>query len=295
MAKWSRGKSSSGEDGLDSSKKQNDFDVAWGEGAEPEGPESQNAPARPEKVARVKPAARPKDPVVQALTLTIFAVIILALVTIAYALITGVFGNGAPKTAAQQRLMASQARVEGGSTTSTDWKMYIRGLIDTKQYKKAQEMINEGASKVPKQEIYADMTYMQAELYLAQGDLDKSLETADKALTQIKTTYDSAMDTYREKGEPSLAMAGGLVDNYWEILLLKAEIYEKKADWKQTVAVYDEYLAEKTDAATIYTQRGKAKEQMGDTAGAEADYRETLKYIADDKEALAGLKRIGVQ
>src|SRR5574340_853942 len=121
-----------------------------------------------------KRAARPtppRDPLVQALGITILVIIILTLVTVAYALFTGVFGNGAPRTSSEQRIMAAAAKVEAGSVSAADWTNYIRALIEEGQYGKAQQAINDGSKKVKDLNISADMTYMQAELYLSQDKL----------------------------------------------------------------------------------------------------------------------------
>jgi tetratricopeptide (TPR) repeat protein len=81
---------------------------------------------------------------------------------------------------------------------------------------------------------------------------------------------------------------------YWDLLLLKAAIFESKSDWKKALEAYNEYLTTKTTAATVFAQRGNVKEKLGDKKGAEADYRQVLVFIPDNEDALAGLKRIGV-
>lgn len=274
-------------------------DDSWsGFDTEPEaagavGATSAGTPARPRRAKKAAAERRPGDPVVQGLIITILAVIALTLVTIVYALVTGVFGNGAPRTAGEQRIMAAKAKIDAGSTEAAAWDTYIRALIDDGQYGKAQDTITEGAKTVKNLDISADMTYMQAELYLAQGKLDDALATADEALATIKMTYEAGKAAAEQSGQPNAASAAGIHANYWELLLLKSEVFEKQQKWAEALPVYDEYLAGNPTAASVFTQRGKVKEQLGDTAGAEADYRQTLAYISDDAEALAGLERIG--
>ncbi len=234
------------------------------------------------------------DPVARALMTTILLVIVLTLVTVLYAQLTNVLGTGAPRTMSEARIISSGAKVEAGSVDPIEWKTYIRALIEDGQYGKAQEWIDSGSATLPDQEIGADMVYMQAELYLAQGELDKVLETADKALETIKKTYEAEKINVEVSGIPSKAVAFGISKNYWELLLLKAEVYEKQGEWELALTVYDEYLDENTTAATVFSQRGKVKEELGDTAGAEKDYRRTLAFIRSDAAALAGLERIGV-
>ncbi|MBE0417481.1 MAG: tetratricopeptide repeat protein [Coriobacteriia bacterium] len=236
---------------------------------------------------------RSRDPLIPALGVTIVLVIILTLTTVVYALLTGVFGTGAPRTFSEQRVVATAAKIEAGSMDRIDWMAYILALIDDGQYRKAQEWIDRGTAVLADQHISADMLYMQADLYFAQGDLDRALEITDEALTTIKETYEAEKAASEESNQPSRAVAFGISKNYWELLLLKAEILEERSEWEQALECYDEYLAGNETAATVYTLRGNLKEQLGDTAGAEADYRMTLQFIDGDSAALAGLERIG--
>lgn len=265
----------------------------------PEAPE-EDAFAEPEPVeslteraTRAVAARKRRDPLVQTLQLVIMTIIILALVTVAYALMTGVFGTGAPRTSSEQKIMATQAKVDAGSKYAPDWKAYIFALIEAGDYRTAQQVIDKGKTVLPDQEISADMVYMQGELYFAQGKLDQSLKSCDQALNTIKTTYETAKAAAANNPQANKAYSAGLNDNYWLALLLKAAIFEKQEEWGKALTAYDEYLTTEVTDATVYTQRAKVKEEMGDTAGAAEDYRQTLTYIPDDEEALAGLKRIG--
>ena len=55
----------------------------------------------------------------------------------------------------------------------------------------------------------------------------------------------------------------------------------------------DAYIAENPQAADILVDRGEAKIELKDNAGAEADFRAALKFVPDDKRAIAGLAKIG--
>jgi len=74
---------------------------------------------------------------------------------------------------------------------------------------------------------------------------------------------------------------------------LKADSYEGLGDWEKVIAELDSYLKEYPRASDILIDRGNAKIQMKDIAGAEKDFREALRFVPDDKEALDGLKKIG--
>jgi tetratricopeptide (TPR) repeat protein len=242
---------------------------------------------------RVRKAGPPQDPVASALLTTILVIIVLALVTVAYALLTGVFGTGAPRTMAEQKIVRAGAKIEAGSKAPADWMAYIIALTNDGQYRKAQQFIDRGTKELKQQDLFADMLFMQANLYLAQSQYDRAEETADAALKQIKDAYDAGVVSSKATSKPSPASAFGLSPNYWELLLLKAELYEKTGKSDMALKAYDEYLTGNPTAATVFTLRGAVKEKLKDTTGAESDYRKALAFIPQDAEALAGLSRIG--
>ena len=235
-----------------------------------------------------------RDPLVQVLWMLILGIVVLTLVTVVYALVTGVFGTGAPRTMQQYKIENARARIEAGSKERQDWMDYIIALTDNKQYALAQQWIDKGKRTLKNQDTSADMVYMQANLDLAQGKLDSALKNADLGLKTIKTGHDKAVAEWKKTGNPTEASVA-LSQNYWELLLIKADIYEQRKQWKNALAVYDEYLAGQSMAASVMVQRGHVKEELGDKKGAEADFRQALKFIPDDADALAGLKRIGAQ
>jgi tetratricopeptide (TPR) repeat protein len=243
--------------------------------------------------ARAAIAEDERDPLVRILIFTILAILILALLTGVYAIVAGVFGSGAPKTYNQAQIMGARARIDAGSTLPDEWMSYIQALTDDGQYRKAQEWIDIGKKRLPDQDISADMLYMQANLDVARGEPDEALKVADLGIKTIKDRYEVGREEYLATLEPNKAFSSGLNDNYYEFFLLKAEVYVKKQDWKSALDAYNAYLEGEPTSANIFTERGDVKAKLGDTAGAEADYRRTLGFMPDDADALAGLNRIG--
>ncbi len=262
--------------------------VVGAEGPEPEGSEAPEvAPPAALPVRR-----RPPDPVARALVTTILIIVVLAVATAAYVVVGGVMGTGAPRTMAEYKLTAAAAKIEGGSKERSDWVDYISALISQGRYRDAQDWIAKGKKTLDKQEISQDMVYMQANLYAAQGNLDQALQAADAALKTMKATRKAALIEMAKTGSPTEA-SSPLGENYWDLLLLKADIFEQKKDWRSAAAAYDEYLAGNKTAATVFVQRGNVRERLGNTKGAAGDFRRALTFIPDNADALAGLKRIG--
>ena len=75
---------------------------------------------------------------------------------------------------------------------------------------------------------------------------------------------------------------------------MKAQALVELGRWKDAVAAFDIYIRENRTASDILIDRGNAKAELKDKAGAEKDFREALRYVPYDEEAKAGLKRIGV-
>ena len=144
-----------------------------------------------------------RDPLVQVLWMLILGIVVLTLVTVVYALVTGVFGTGAPRTMQQYKIENARARIEAGSKERQDWMDYIIALTDNKQYALAQQWIDKGKRTLKNQDTSADMIYMQANLDLAQGKLDSALKNADLGLKTIKTGHDKAVAEWKKTGNPT--------------------------------------------------------------------------------------------
>jgi tetratricopeptide (TPR) repeat protein len=264
------------------------------EGTQPSGPDPEKearpteAPTKAEKKAEKK-----KDPVAQVLLITILLVIALALVTWVFIIYAGVLGTGAPRTMTESKAMAGAAKLKAGNKEPEVWTNYISALVDQKQFRQAQEWIDKGKKVLEKQEATQDMGRMQATLLLAQGNQDAALKQADVSIAAIKKANSEAIANSKKSGQPSALAYLAENENYWDLLLLKADIYTQRSDWKNALAAYNDYLAGKTTAATVMVQRAAVKEKLGDTKGAIADYKQALAFIPDNAEALAGLKRMG--
>jgi tetratricopeptide (TPR) repeat protein len=97
-----------------------------------------------------------------------------------------------------------------------------------------------------------------------------------------------------EDDTPNWALAMGVHRNYLLSALDRANIYREQERWDEGMEMLDEYLEFEPRAANVLADRAHLKLQTGDREGAEADYREALRYVPDLPEALEGLQTIGV-
>jgi tetratricopeptide (TPR) repeat protein len=81
--------------------------------------------------------------------------------------------------------------------------------------------------------------------------------------------------------------------DYYDAALVKAFAHVELGQWEDALEIFDLYIAQYPTSADILVDRGNAKAELNDKVGAEKDFREALRFVPYDKEAKAGLERIG--
>ncbi len=233
-----------------------------------------------------------RDPVVRRMAYVAFGLVGVFLLLVVSALITGVVTPSGPRTLSEREVAVSAAAVEEGSTDTAVWGEYIAALISDGQYGRARSVIAQGRKSLD-DSATAEFSLAETRLYYAQKQYKKAITSAEKTKTQIQKAYDAliAQGGVVEK----TAMLVGRPANYDDATLLEAQAYRALKDWKNALAFYDEYIKDNAGASDVLVDRGNVKIDMGDTTGAEKDFREALRFVPDDPEALAGLKKIGVE
>jgi tetratricopeptide (TPR) repeat protein len=232
-----------------------------------------------------------RDPVVRFMSYAAVGILILFLVTVISAIITGVLSPGGPRTLAEKQVAVSGEAVRKGSTDSAIWGDYIASLIASGQYARAKSVIADGRASLDDSRT-ADFTLAEARLYNAQKQYDSAIESADTAMKQMNDYQEGLLAAGGSIARG--AQLSGLPDNYYAALLVKASAYRGLGEWEKAVEVYDLYLKDEPTAADILIDRGRVKVEAGDKTGAEKDFRAALEFIPDSAEALQGLESIGV-
>lgn len=230
-----------------------------------------------------------RDPVVRVLAWGALGLVVLYLVAIVSALVLGVLGSTAPRTVVERNARVYEAMVQESPDDVTGWRRYIGVLIETGQTAAAQDAIDRALQTVDETESQ-EISAAQAELYFNTGRYEEAIEIADQVRSRLLSYYEQA------KAQPDSPESRGaeIHENYWAVVLMKAEAYVKLGDTSSAIAQLDEYLAERPTSADILIRRGYLKIDIGDNAGAEADFRSALQYLPGDEAALEGLERIGV-
>jgi len=245
--------------------------------------------------SEVKPAASPKksmfrDPVVVRMMYVAVAIVLLFLITVLSVLVSGVTKQSGPRTVAEREAVTTSEAIKQGSTDPAVWGQHIAALIASGQEGRAKNMINKGRQSID-DSATAEFTLAEARLAAADNDYEAVIDIADDGMQQIQEAHEAAIA--RGGVIAQQANLDGLHDNYYILALLKADAYRELGDWAKTIEMYDLYIGLNPGAADILIDRGNAKVETGDNAGAEADFRKALEFIPGDSEALAGLKKIG--
>jgi tetratricopeptide (TPR) repeat protein len=234
---------------------------------------------------------------VRTLAIVATVIAILYLATIVSLLYYGFLGGtGGPRSALERDVMVAESivRSEEASATAEQWQDYVSALIADSQYATAQRVISEvNANGLVDQSRGANMLYCAARLQRAQGSPEQALDT----FTEVMAVTDEAFRAELERpddGGPNWAVAEGRHGNYYLSALAKAAIHEELGQWDGAIEMLDIFLEGNPLAAGVIADRGRMKAQAGDIAGAEADYREALRYVPDLEDALQGLRDIGV-
>ncbi|MBI5232460.1 MAG: hypothetical protein HY876_09895 [Coriobacteriales bacterium] len=230
------------------------------------------------------------DPVVRGLALVAALLVILYLSTVLAALLMGILSPAEPRTRVERDIRYYEQLTKQTPKDTEVWANYVGALILSKQYLRAQDVIDR-ASKSVDQAGTQDILAAQAKLYVATKKHDKAIKTADEVRAKLRKWYDSE----RKKAGSPAALNQEINENYYDMLLVKAEAQAASKDKKAAVKTLGVYLKDKETAADVFVRRGILRAETGDKKGAEKDFRRALKFIPDDTAALNGLKQIGVE
>lgn len=230
------------------------------------------------------------DLVVRKMAFAAVGILILFLVTVVSALLTGVLQPGGPRTALEREIVTSGAAIRAGTSDTSVWALHISALIVDGQLGRAEDVLATAQASLD-DSATADLVLSEARLARAQGRYEGALEAAERARTQLREHHESLLA--QEGPIANAALQEGLHPNYHAAVLVKAEVYRDLEDWEKLLEQYDIYIEANTGAADVLVDRGNLRLEMGDESGAEADFNEALRFYPNFAEALDGLDRIG--
>ena len=245
--------------------------------------------------ARLAPRKRSMfdDPMVRTLGYLAFGLTVAFLITALSAVLTGVTDRSGPRSLAEREVAVAAAAIGEGNNDASVVGAYISALISSGQYSRAEREIASARNKQIDDSTTAEFTLAEARVLNARGKYQEAVRAGERAIKQIQDAYQARLKAGGEKAR--IAKNDGLPENYLEAVLVVAYANRDLKQWDKAIASFDTYITSNPSAADILIDRGNAKVEAGDKAGAEADFRTALKYIPDSEEALSGLSRIGVK
>ena len=244
----------------------------------------------PQPKARKKKRSMFDDPVVRAMALGAMGIVIVFLLGVVGVLLSGIAAPTGPRTLSEVELTNARVSVRSGNADSSAWGNYVAVLISDGRLSEAQNALNDAKGSTTDSRT-ADFAVAEARLDNARKEYARAIAVADKGQKQIETARQAALDAGGSAARA--AKLDGIHANWYVLALLKSEAYRAQGEWGKAIKEMDSYIAGNPGSADIMVDRGNAKLKLNDAAGAEADFRAALKFVPDDKEALAGLAKIG--
>lgn len=261
-----------------------------------EEPNDRDEAARPQVRLVKRRRSMLEDRVVRSMVFWAFGLVVILLSAVVSALFFGVIGGEpVPETSLERDLMAweSVTRSLDASATADQWQSFTLALIRDSQFQRAETVIKRvnGLSSVD-QTRGANMLYCSAVLQAAKGQDEEALDTFAEVMEVTKSAYETELA--RDDDEAAnWAKALGLHENHYNSALDRAGILRRLERWEEAQEMLSLYLENHPQAAGVFVDRATVRVQLGDKAGAEADYKEALRFVPGFPEALEGLREIG--
>lgn len=236
------------------------------------------------------PVSMFRDPFVRRLSYLAAVLVVLFLVAIVSTLVMGLVNPDYPRTRGERDVQIKQLEAMQNPADAAAWGEYLRSLINTGQFVRAQSVIDQAAEAI-NEDATQDISFYQAVLYSEQGRHEEAIEAAEALRAQLDEYHQAQLkipDSPEDRGKE-------IHDNYWRALIIMAESSVALGQPEEAITSLDIYLEQRTTAADVLLRRGDLKAELGDIDGAEADFRAALVYLPGDEAVLERLDEIGVE
>jgi tetratricopeptide (TPR) repeat protein len=230
-----------------------------------------------------------RDPVATTLVFAIALAIIGALLVAVFAILNGTIRlNDAPPATLDQAL---KVRAEDSVKTNKDAESYadlIIAQVDQGDIPGAQVTLQEAEGKDLDVTATQALEYAKAYIYKSSGRTDDAIKLYQTIMDDLKKAYDLKK---AEGGDMNWALAYGLPSNYYMSASQLANYYHDDKDYDNEIKYLNIFLEGNPTDATALIDRGNAYLEKGNKEQAKQDFQNALKYIPNDADATAGLKK----
>jgi tetratricopeptide (TPR) repeat protein len=220
-----------------------------------------------------------------------FGLVIIFLATLVGALFTGVISssNRSVRTAAERQVQIASSALSSPNATGAEWGPYIEALIAAGDLRQASAALRTARGST-EASVTPVLDLAEARLQYAKGRYEQAVAMAEASMKGYEERRDKRVEA---AGDAATASDLTPASEYFDAALVKGYSCVELKRWKDAIAMFDLYIERVNTASDVLIDRGNAKAELGDKAGAEADFREALRFVPYDEEAKAGLKRIG--
>ncbi len=229
------------------------------------------------------------DPVVRVMVFVSLGALILFLATVLGVVATGSLEESAPRSAAERQILLAQAEGTVGEASAP----YINALVAAGNLTAARVALGQARASVAASAPVSDLDLAEARLASADKKYEDAIAFADKAMQGYQAEAD-ALTAKSAESSSSEKQTFGPSRDYYNAALVKAYALVELRRFDEAVKAFDIYIDKTPTASDVLIDRGNAKIELKDNAGAEKDFRAALRFVPYDSEAKEGLKRIGV-
>ena len=241
------------------------------ESAEPLANDSEIAPAEPD--------------VVSAWLLRVaLALIVVVLVTAASLVIFFVTAEKAPRTTVERDLAAAEVAVRERSSDSAAWQALAYAYVRAGRFDDAIEVSRRGRTTTGAKVLLLS----EADALRSAGRHEDAIAVYDEAVAALSEEESAAVAARKKQGIVTPSSNASLVTAFYGRALSRSET----GDTKGAIADVKRALEFGPQQSALFASLGELYEKAGETAKAEAAYREALRFIPDYPAALLGLKRL---
>ena len=249
------------------------------------------AAAPPQPATPKKKPGMMADPVVRTLTTVAIVLLVGFLIVVLGVVLSGVTAPSGPRSLVENELAVSGEAVRSGKADADTWGNYIAALIANGRYGQARSVLDDAKSSI---DDSATAVFAVAEVRLlnAQKDYAKTIVVADKAQKDADAACEARRSraAARRRSRPS---STGFLPTTSSLRCSRPRPTRGSATGRASSRSWTSTCRRTLRRRTSSSIARNAKVELKDTEGAEKDYREALKFVPDDEEALAGLEKIG--
>ena len=220
-----------------------------------------------------------EDRTVRTLGLGAGVLVLIYLVVIVAALLTGVLAGDQPQTMADRDLRIYRDLIEKGSVDEKHWAAYAEALISFGNLTEAQAVIDRAAEAGITDPQFRGLDAAQARLYYETGKYEECVELSEKTVAQMEKQgledYEAAMGG----ANPTPLGARQWPDPYWQMRMLIASGHEKLGQDEEAAKALTDYLVVRPVAGDVLEWRGDIYARMGKIEEARADYEKAIQFM----------------